>query len=114
MAVSTALLATKLYAPPVRAALVARPRLVARLADGLTRPLTLISAPAGFGKTTLLAEWLSQKDEGGSLKAEEKSQASTHPSAFIPQPSKVAWLSLDRGDNDADRFLTHLVAAIGT
>src|SRR5262249_34964578 len=52
------LLATKLYAPRARADLVPRPRLTARLAAGVRGPLTLITAPAGFGKTTLLAEWL--------------------------------------------------------
>ena len=56
---STPLLATKLYIPPLRRKLVRRPRLVERLNAGLDRKLTLISAPAGFGKTTLLSEWIS-------------------------------------------------------
>jgi len=55
--VSTPLLTTKLYIPPVRPDLVSRPRLIERLNTGLHRKLTLISAPAGFGKTTLLSEW---------------------------------------------------------
>ena len=82
------LLTTKLHIPPARAELVARPRLVERLNAGLRRRLTLISAPAGFGKTTLLSEWASR----------------------CPRP--VAWLSLDEGDNDPMRFLVHLVAAL--
>ena len=68
------LLATKLFLPPTRATLVPRPRLTARFADGLSRPLTLISAPAGSGKTTLLSEW----------RASEKGRAHA-----------LAWLSLD-------------------
>ena len=87
---STPLLTTKLYIPPVRPTLVARPRLIACLAEGLSRPLTLISAPAGFGKTTLVSEWV----------------------AGCGQP--VAWLSLDAGDNDPARFLAYLVAALQT
>ena len=55
------LLTTKLYIPPVRAELVSRPRLIERLNTRLHRKLTLISAPAGFGKTTLLSEWASQR-----------------------------------------------------
>ncbi len=58
---TTPLLITKLYIPPVRPELVSRPRLIERLDAGLHRKLTLISAPAGFGKTTLLSEWASQR-----------------------------------------------------
>jgi len=53
------LLTTKLYIPRARPDLVSRPRLVKRLNEGMTRKLTLVSAPAGFGKTTLLSEWAS-------------------------------------------------------
>src|SRR5262249_22180918 len=81
---------TKLYSPPPRPKLVPRPRLLERLNAELQRKLTLISAPAGFGKTTLVSEWL----------------------AGCPRP--VAWLSLDEGDNDPARFLTYLVAALQT
>ena len=82
------LLLTKLYIPPPRLKIVPRPRLIERLNEGLHRMVILISAPAGFGKTTLVSEWL--KD--------------------CQQP--VAWLSLDEGDNEPTRFLTYLVAAL--
>jgi LuxR family maltose regulon positive regulatory protein len=84
------LLSTKLYIPPTRPQLVLRPRLIERLNESLHRKLTLISAPAGFGKTTLVSEWIA---------------SSTRP---------VAWLSLDEGDNDPTRFLAYLVAALQT
>src|SRR5207249_6883733 len=87
---STPILATKLYIPGLRPQVVSRPRLLERLNEGLHRKLTLIAAPAGFGKTTLLSEWV----EG------------------IERPT--AWLSLDEGDNDPARFLTYLVAALQT
>jgi len=86
----TPLLQTKLYIPPVRPELVSRPRLIEQLNAGLHRKLTLISAPAGFGKTTLLSEWV----------------------AGCGRP--VAWVSLDDGDNDPVRFFTYLVAALQT
>src|SRR6266849_2904913 len=86
----TPLLATKLYIPRLRPHVVSRPRLIERLNEGLQRKLTLISAPAGFGKTTLVSEWV----EG------------------IERPT--AWLSLDEGDNDPTRCLTYLVAALQT
>ena len=89
-------LATKLHVPEPRADLVARARLQERLAPAAvdaTR-LVLVSAPAGFGKTTVLSQWLG------------RSGSST--------PRHVAWVSLDAGDNDVRRFLTHLVAALRT
>jgi LuxR family maltose regulon positive regulatory protein len=79
---SDPVLLTKLFVPPVRAGLVPRPALVARLKGGLDGKLTLVSAPTGFGKTTLIVEWLSR--------------------AHRP----VAWVSLDAGDNDPIRFFT--------
>jgi LuxR family maltose regulon positive regulatory protein len=88
--VTTPILATKLYIPPPRPHLVRRPRLIERLNEGLRHKLTLVCAPAGFGKTTLVAEWL----------------AGCHRAA--------AWLSLDEGENDPARFLTYLVAALQT
>jgi LuxR family maltose regulon positive regulatory protein len=87
---STPILATKLYIPPPRPQVVLRPRLVGHLDEGLHRRLTLICAPAGFGKTTLLSEWI----------------------ATLPQPA--AWLSLDEGDKDPTRFLAYLVTALQT
>jgi LuxR family maltose regulon positive regulatory protein len=91
------LLQTKLYIPPIRPELVSRPRLIERLNAGLPagRKLTLVSAPAGFGKTTLVSEWVT-----GCERAEPKVRA--------------AWLSLDEGDNDPTRFLTYFIAALQT
>ncbi|MBK7781752.1 MAG: AAA family ATPase [Ardenticatenia bacterium] len=89
---SSAILATKLFLPPPRPKAVLRLRLTERLSHGLAahRRLTLISAPAGFGKTTLVGEW----------------------AAGLGRPT--AWLSLDEGDNDPFRFLTYVVAALRT
>jgi LuxR family maltose regulon positive regulatory protein len=87
---STPILATKLYLPPLRPNAVLRPRLIARLNEGLHGRLTLISAPAGFGKTTLLSEWI------------------------VGCKRPVAWLSLDESDNDPSQFLTYLVVALQT
>lgn len=82
------ILATKLYIPPPRFNAVTRPRLIQRLSAGLNRKLTLVSASAGFGKTTLVSEWVTAGDR------------------------PVAWVSLDEADNDPIRFLIYLVAAI--
>jgi LuxR family maltose regulon positive regulatory protein len=86
----TPILATKLYIPPPRSKVVLRPNLIERMNEGLHRKLTLISASAGFGKTTLISEW----------------------AADCKRP--VAWLSVDKGDNDPTCFLTYLVAALQT
>ena len=66
---STPILATKLYIPPPRPKVVLRPRLIERLNEGLPagRKLTLISAPAGFGKTTLVSEWVAGCEQTGRL-----------------------------------------------
>jgi len=85
------LLETKLHVPRWRRSLVARPRLSERLSRGAESALTLVSAPAGFGKTTLLAEWLAVAAADG---------------------RSVAWLSLDQCDNDPASFWTYLVAAL--
>lgn len=82
------LLATKLHIPRTPLGFVSRPRLVARLEEGLTRGFVLVSAPAGFGKTALLADWSQRRQRA------------------------VAWLSLDSGDNDPVRFWRHAVAAL--
>ena len=82
------LLATKLHVPTRRPGFVPRPRLAARLEQGLARGLLLVCAPAGSGKTVLLADW---------------ARRSGRP---------VAWLSLDAGDSDPARFWRHVVAAL--
>lgn len=92
------LLTTKLFIPPTRPDLVSRPRLVERLNAGLQRKLTLISAPAGFGKTTLVTEWL----DNVRLDAKRKNRIENN----------IAWLSLDEDDNDLMRFLTYFIAAL--
>jgi LuxR family maltose regulon positive regulatory protein len=66
---ATPFLKTKLYIPPVRSELVSRPRLIERLNTGLNRKLILVSAPAGFGKTTLLSEWIRCKGTDPFLEA---------------------------------------------
>jgi LuxR family maltose regulon positive regulatory protein len=97
---TVALLQTKLYVPPVRPELVSRLRLVERLNEGLHRELSLISAPAGFGKTTLIAEWLHSRAAPLSREVGEGPGV------------KAAWLSLDEGDSDPARFFTYLIAAL--
>src|SRR5215210_766937 len=84
------LLSTKLSVPSVRTSLVPRTRLSERLEEGLERKLTLVSAPAGFGKTTLLSAWVAEISGG----------------------RPVAWLSLDPGDNDPVRFWRYFITAI--
>jgi LuxR family maltose regulon positive regulatory protein len=108
---SLQLLATKLYMPRARPDLVARPRLFARLDAGLHGMLTLVCAPAGFGKTTLLAEWLQRNDELGTMNDEEQLQA-LHRSSLITDRFNVAWLSLDSGDNDPARFWSYAITAL--
>ncbi|TFD65394.1 hypothetical protein [Cryobacterium ruanii] len=90
---STRVLATKLFVPARRPQAVARARLIERLREGRRagHRLSLTSAPAGFGKTTLLSEWIA---------AEQRDDPA----------SRVAWLSLDAGDSDPGRFLTYLAA----
>jgi LuxR family transcriptional regulator, maltose regulon positive regulatory protein len=84
-----ALLATKLSVPGLRPGLIPRPRLMQRLDEGQERGLVLACAPAGYGKTVVLADW---------------ARRGRHP---------VAWLSLDASDNDPARFWRHTVAALG-
>src|SRR2546430_17447602 len=82
--------ARKLYIPGLRPNVVSGPRLMERLNEGLYRKLTLIAAPAGFGKTTLVSAWVAGCDR------------------------QVAWLSLDEGDSDPPLLLTYLDAALQT
>jgi LuxR family maltose regulon positive regulatory protein len=89
-AMSSPVIATKLFIPPTRPNAVPRADLIARLNAGLHGRLTLISAPAGFGKTSLASAWVAGCGR------------------------QAAWLSLDDGDNDPARFLLHLVAALQT
>jgi LuxR family transcriptional regulator, maltose regulon positive regulatory protein len=93
VAMVTPILTTKLYIPSLRRNLVPRQRLLERLDHGLHCKLTVVSAPAGFGKTTLLAEWIQSLPREGF-------------------PPKVAWISLDEGDNDPARFSAYLAAAL--
>ena len=95
---SETLLTTKLYIPRSRQELVHRPRLREKLDHGAQRKLVLISAPAGFGKTTLVTEWLNHI----ALSAEEKKNFNY----------KIAWLSLDERDNDPVRFLSYFIGAL--
>jgi LuxR family maltose regulon positive regulatory protein len=96
---TTPLLTTKLHIPPVRhrERVVLRPHLIEQLNAGprMGRKLTLISAPAGFGKTTLVSEWI-------------------HCKGAVTAPLQVAWLSLDEGDNEPARFLAYVIAALRT
>jgi LuxR family maltose regulon positive regulatory protein len=87
---ATPILTTKLYIPPPQPKVVKRPRLVEQMNESLHRKLTLLSAPAGFGKTRLVSEWVAACDR------------------------PVAWLSLDEDDNDPVRFLTYLISALQT
>ena len=87
------MIATKMYVPKPRRGLVRRPRLRERLRKGSESRLTLVSAPAGFGKTTLLAEWLDQTSD---------------------ESSCVAWVSLDSSDSEPASFWTYVVTALQT
>jgi LuxR family maltose regulon positive regulatory protein len=88
MNMAISLLRTKFYIPPLQSGLVHRPRLTHLINEGLARKLTLISAPAGFGKTTLLSEWI--------------------PTSQRP----VGWLSLEDADNDPTRFWAYFLTAL--
>ncbi|MDN4646036.1 LuxR C-terminal-related transcriptional regulator [Arthrobacter sp. PsM3] len=88
---SRPIIATKLYVPKLRSGLVTRPRLGERLRRGAGSKLTLVSAPAGFGKTTLLSGWLDETSG---------------------EDQDVAWLSLDSADSDPASFWAYVVAAL--
>src|SRR5258705_1438848 len=102
---STPILPTKLYIPPPRPNVVLRPRLIERLNVGLHRKLTLIAAPAGFGKTTLVASWIAARTEDGGRRTETGTASLSPPSSALS--TRVAWLSLDEADSDPTRFLTY-------
>jgi LuxR family maltose regulon positive regulatory protein len=87
---ATPIMATKLFIPSIRSKIVHRPKLIQRLNEGLPGKLTLISASAGFGKTTLISQWISG----------------------CKQPA--AWLSLDREHKDPSCFLTYFISALQT
>ena len=91
---TTPLLETKFYVPGSRRALVPRPRLSQRMDRAVASKLTLVSAPAGFGKTTMLGEWLVAEPPG------------------LTSERSVAWLSLDRGDNALASFWGYVIAAL--
>lgn len=80
------ILRTKLFVPPIRPSLVERQRLLTKLENGRSRKLTIVSAPAGFGKTTLVTRWIQQH--------------------------RAVWLSLDAEDNDLSRFVTYVIATL--
>jgi len=89
---TTTLLKTKLFRPPLRTSLISRARIISKLNAGLDGKLTLVSAPPGFGKTTLVSEWLSQ----------------------TPAGYELAWLSLEENDNDPTQFFAYLIGALQT
>ena len=93
VASASGMLRTKLTPPPVRADRILRPRLTEQFSASLERPLILVCAPPGYGKTTLLSEWF--MTEAG-------------------RAVSLAWLSLDEDDNDPGRFLTYLVSTLAT
>jgi len=86
------LLASKLHLPRLHTSLISRERLLAQLDVGLERKLTLLSAPAGFGKTTLMSQWIANRSEHGHL-------------------PPIAWISLDATDNDPVRFWRYVITA---
>lgn len=98
--VLTPFLETKLHPPRLPALLVSRSRLLTMLDAGQRQKLTLLHAPAGFGKTTLVTQWIAYR----------QAQAE----AYQHSPSPVAWISLDSGDNDPIRFWSSIIAACQT
>ena len=92
------LLQTKLHVPRLRPFLVPRPHLIKALNQGLAGKLTLISAPAGFGKTTLVSSWIDTLQ--------------TENATLPPLSTQIAWLSLDKNDHVPARFLSYIIAAL--
>jgi LuxR family transcriptional regulator, maltose regulon positive regulatory protein len=97
---TTTLLTTKLYVPHVLPAFVPRPRITERLSVGMAGKLTLITAPAGFGKTTAVSAWLHPQAEA------------SVGHAFVLHPDRVVWVSLDQADNDPTSFWAYVLTAL--
>ena len=97
------LLQTKLHVPRLRPFLVPRPHLIKALNQGLAGKLTLISAPAGFGKTTLVSTWIDTLQTGSDTLLSNN---------LSPTPTQIAWLSLDGNDHVPARFLSYVIAAL--
>jgi LuxR family transcriptional regulator, maltose regulon positive regulatory protein len=115
------LLATKYTIPPQHADTIGRPRLLDQLDQGLARKLTLVIAPAGYGKTSLLSSWaasLKAKDlmleahRARPVLANDAETTAVQASDPKPQAPKVAWLTLDATDDDLKRFWLYLTAAL--
>ncbi len=97
---SMPLLQTKLFIPSAHADCIPRPHLLAKLNSGLSGKLTLVSAPAGFGKTTLIVDWIAHLRDRTKLP--------------VPSAPRICWLSLDDDDNQQNRFFAYLIAALQT
>lgn len=98
---------SKLSVPATPLRIVLRPRLLQRLDTACTGALTILSAPAGFGKTTLLAMWFAQK-----IQADGRVKAPNHAAIDQAQPTAIAWLSLDAADSDPARFWRYVFVAL--
>lgn len=130
-------LLTKFYVPNLRTEHLLRPRLTRRLDEGLARKLTLVCAPAGYGKTTLVAEWVTGHTEAPPIRTPGLSEYGRAGRGMFPSPANAfpahaypanagpppgasltgacrsfAWLSLEAGDSDPVRFLSYLIAAL--
>ena len=114
------LLSTKLYIPrrqqlSQQTTLVSRPHLLAKLSAGLSGKLTLIAAPAGFGKSTLLSEWIGETAAIPSATPPSESVPAKSVQAELSQPARrpiFCWLSLEESDNDPIRFWVYFIAAL--
>jgi LuxR family maltose regulon positive regulatory protein len=117
---STPIVKTKLFVPPTRPELVPRPRLIEQLNAGLSRKLTLLSAPAGCGKTTLLSEWVTHlRSRMFDFQSRPVDDSVTLGTGSVENRKsniryRIAWLSLDESDNDLARFLSYLIAVVAT
>ncbi|MEM7132540.1 MAG: LuxR C-terminal-related transcriptional regulator [Chloroflexota bacterium] len=109
-------LQTKLYPPQARPHFIQRPQLVDYLNQGLDRKLTLITAPAGYGKTTIVSQWLDnlRSPKGCLAELTPTQETQIDNAALRPLRAQIAWLSLDEYDNDLHLFVRYVVAAIQT